>query len=227
MTRAFPWATVGLVLVLVAVHLVSGWTSWQAGYVSDAWGAWVAERPDNALIASGGLFLPFVGEGAWWRLATGPLLHQGLSHLLGNVVVLLAFGFMVEEYAGWGRLLLAVVVSAVGGGVFAVRAGVPLVVGASGAALGLAAAALGLVAWRGVTDRVDRGLILVCATAYLVIETLGGLWLTHVSFPAHLGGAATGLLLALGAAPRRFPTWLGGGLAAVFLLVACGGWLLG
>jgi membrane associated rhomboid family serine protease len=40
------------------------------------------------------------GEGQWWRLLTAPLLHSGLSHLIGNCIALLLAGFFLEPILG-------------------------------------------------------------------------------------------------------------------------------
>jgi rhomboid protease GluP len=43
-----------------------------------------------------------MGQGEWWRLFTAPLLHGSSPHLVGNLVVLLVAGSMLEPLVGIG-----------------------------------------------------------------------------------------------------------------------------
>lgn len=51
-------------------------------------GSRVLLRGDNALILSG----------EWWRLLTSVWVHNGLDHLIWNLLTLLATGFIVEQF---------------------------------------------------------------------------------------------------------------------------------
>src|SRR6185437_3136792 len=60
-----------------------------------------------SLMALGGLDRTQVfGAGEWWRLFTAPMLHGSLSHLTGNLVALLAAGFLLEPLIGIGWFAL-------------------------------------------------------------------------------------------------------------------------
>ncbi len=125
-------------------------------------------------------------------LLTSLFLHAGLSHLIGNLLVLGVIGRRVEASLG----PLAYLVAFLGTGsvaigsfaVFAAGTTVPLV-GASGAICGL----LGVYLLRVPEHR--------WRVAALALPVLLGPWLagagTHVAYGAHLGGFLAGLLYAL------------------------------
>ncbi len=63
----------------------------------------------------GALYPPLVAEGQWWRLFTSQLLHWGMAHLAGNLVVLVALGVPLERRFGWWRVALAWMLAVLGG----------------------------------------------------------------------------------------------------------------
>jgi len=178
------------------------------------------------------------GAGEWWRLFTAPLLHGGLSHLIGNCVVLGMIGFFLEPLVGaaWFGALFAI--AAIGGDIGTISQGQAnlLSLGASGAITGLLAAALVCAGRMRNDERRARmqkyaGRILIYATlpAYLSASALGG----HTDYAAHVGGAlfggVAGFLLTL--------TWdrasgkpsfgrLAAGLSCGFAILAAVGFLL-
>lgn len=138
-----------------------------------------------------------LGSGEWWRLFTAPLLHGGLSHLIGNCVVLGLIGFFLEPLVGpaWFGALFAI--AAIGGDIGTMSQGRAdlLSLGASGAITGLLAAALVCSERMRNDERRARmqkyaGRILLYATlpAYLSASALGG----HTDYAAHVGGALFG-----------------------------------
>jgi rhomboid protease GluP len=138
------------------------------------------------------------GSGEWWRLFTAPLLHGGLSHLIGNCVVLGLIGFFLEPLVGpaWFGALFAI--GAIGGDIGTLSQGHPdlLSLGASGAITGLLAAALvcaGRVRNEQRRARMQKyaGRILIYATlpAYLSASAMSG---SHTDYAAHVGGALFG-----------------------------------
>jgi rhomboid protease GluP len=133
-----------------------------------------------------------------WRLLTHMFLHAGLSHLLLNLCSLWLLGVLVEPRVGPPRLALVYLASGVGGGLVSLwyhSAGVNSV-GASGAIFGLYGFLLALLVSRrlalGKSDRRAMfGLVL-----YLVLSNLISGLTGNIDNAAHLGGLATGLLVA-------------------------------
>ena len=133
-----------------------------------------------------------------WRLLTCLFVHAGLAHLLLNMFSLWLLGLLVEDRVGPLRLLLVYLASGVGGGLASLAWHTEGInsVGASGAIFGLYGFLLTLlISKRLVLDKSDRramlGLVL-----YLVFSNLLSGLTGNIDNAAHLGGLATGLLLA-------------------------------
>ncbi|MBD2770293.1 rhomboid family intramembrane serine protease [Hymenobacter sp. BT664] len=161
-------------------------------------GVSVAEPTGHQLMLWGsnvsGLTLP----GQPWRLFSCLFIHAGLSHLLLNMFSLWLLGLLVEDRVGPGRLVLVYLACGVGGGLASLwwhTAGINSV-GASGAIFGLYGLLLTLLIGKKlVLDKSDRramlGLVL-----YLVLSNLLAGVTGNIDNAAHLGGLATGLLVA-------------------------------
>jgi rhomboid protease GluP len=145
-------------------------------------------------------------HGEPWRLLTCLFVHAGMSHLLLNMFSLWLLGLLVEDRVGPLRLVLVYLACGVGGGLASLwwHAGGINSVGASGAIFGLYGLLLVLlVGKKMVLDKSDRramlGLVL-----YLVLSNLlsgftgniGGGEGVLIDNSAHIGGLATGLLMA-------------------------------
>jgi rhomboid protease GluP len=137
-------------------------------------------------------------HGQPWRLLTYQFIHAGLSHLLLNVFSLWLLGLLVEDRVGPLRLALVYLASGVGGGLASLwwHSGGINSVGASGAIFGLYGLLLVLLVGKKlVLDKSDRramlGLVL-----YLVLSNLLSGLTGNIDNAAHLGGLATGLLVA-------------------------------
>ena len=89
--------------------------------------------PLNMIMIFGARRTSFIDPMQYIRLFTHVLVHSGISHYVGNFMMILAIGPMVEEKYGSGRLVLAVIITAFITGLFKVLffPGVVLV-GASG-----------------------------------------------------------------------------------------------
>jgi GlpG protein len=104
--------TVALVLVCVGVtiaatknnHFVDLFSITQFEYQSTIKGTQV--------VWSGGF--PEIRAGQWWRLITPIFLHAGMVHLVFNSLAMLDLGSMIESRRGSLRLLVLVVVLAIG-----------------------------------------------------------------------------------------------------------------
>lgn len=141
-----------------------------------------------------------IGEGEWWRLLTGNLIHLGWGHLGLNVAGLLAIGWLfAEDYTvtDWGFIfLLSGFTTSIGLYLFTPE--IAWCVGLSGALHGLFAA--GAIAW--LFDGVAAGAWLLAGGAAKIAyeqmfgampmsaETIGG----GVVTDAHLWGAIGGVI---------------------------------
>ncbi|WP_432396280.1 rhomboid family intramembrane serine protease [Pseudarthrobacter sp. L19] len=129
-------------------------------------------------------------------ILTFPLLHASLAHLFSNTLPLIIFGFLVF-LSGLRVFLTAMAASWLGSGLTVwLIGGYNITVGASGLVFGLFAFLL----VRGFLNR-HWGQILLSVVLFLayggilfgVLPTVAG----YVSWQAHLGGAAGGLVAAL------------------------------
>jgi membrane associated rhomboid family serine protease len=131
---------------------------------------------------------------------TFPLLHANLNHLLSNSLPLMIFGFLVF-LSGLRVFLTALAFSWLGSGLTVWLIGNGVTVGASGLVFGLFAFLL----VRGFFNRSWRQ-ILLAVVLFLGYGSilLGALPFVagYISWQAHLGGAAGGVLAALLLRPR-------------------------
>ncbi|MEQ1568024.1 MAG: rhomboid family intramembrane serine protease [Myxococcota bacterium] len=158
----------------------------------------------TAQIRLGGMRADRVAE-AWelWRLVMPMFLHHGLLHLLLNGIALVQLAALVEQLWGSRRMVTFYVVSGVAASAAsaAFNSGYVVAVGASGAILGLAGVLLGGASYGEETLQHVLG-TLQPRLRRAVGFTLGigiVLWALDwvpVDNAAHLGGLATGLLLA-------------------------------
>jgi len=184
-----PWATIGLLLAMVA-----GFAAEFAFGFGERTSATAPGVP--TLVALGGLSRSLVVEaGEWYRLFTAPFLHGDFFHLLFNGVALWMAGSVVERLLGRRWLLALFVLGALGGSLMSMAvnpAGV-VSVGASGAILGLFAAAIV------VAQRLPRGAArtqIQMTMVQVLVPSLLPLAMTRVTgtvdFAAHFGGAILG-----------------------------------
>ncbi len=141
-------------------------------------------------------------SGAWWVVLTSSLLHVSATHLLSNVFVLFFFGIAVEKEIGAWKMLGIFFAGAVLGDLLSMLIYAPDVVGigASGGVFALIGAGM-------LVSPVDMSLypffvpiplslLGMGYTIYTVIGFLGG-GDPHVSYIAHMGGLAVGLIYGL------------------------------
>ena len=228
---ALPFFTAGLIALLGAIFLLEvTWADDFTAYLSPS---------RHALLVLGGIDAKLVvGSGEWWRLFTAPLLHGGLSHLIGNCVVLGLVGFYLEPLIGWAWFAGIFAIAALGGDFGSLGQNDPnlLSVGASGAITGLLAAGLVCAGRMRNEERRARmqkwtGRILIYATlpAYLSASAASG----QTDYGAHVGGALfggiAGFLVTLTwdrQIGRPAFTRLAMGIAAGFALLAVTGFLM-
>lgn len=154
------------------------------------------------------LFTPFEP----WRMLTAGFVHDWTSpfHILLNSYAIWIFGRLLEPMLGPIRYLVVYLTSIVGGSVAVLWLSNPQmpVVGASGGLFGLMGAYLIVMSKiGGNTSQIF---------ALIAINLSMGFFVSGISWEGHLGGLATGLLMALAYTSNRDPkAWLSRGLAVV------------
>jgi membrane associated rhomboid family serine protease len=142
-------------------------------------------------------------DGAWWRLATAPLLHDNLGYLFVTMVATGIFGTHIERRFGAVAVVAVFLLSAVAGVGLCVALGSYPALGANGAALGLTCAWL-VDDRRALRRGDDRGNDLIgvyVIGAVLVLLSLADL---NANALAAVGGGLAGALsgVALGLTRR-------------------------
>lgn len=157
------------------------------------------------------MFLPAAAQEEPWRFLTAAFAHSPstVMHILFNMYALWITGSYLEPLLGRARFLALYLISAVGGSTgYLLLARLPEgradfsgwvtpTVGASGAVFGLFAAVLVLNRHLG---RRTAGILVI-----LVANTVIGFLVPGIAWQAHLGGAVTGALLAVGLAVTSPP----------------------
>jgi membrane associated rhomboid family serine protease len=135
----------------------------------------------------------------WFRLVSSIFLHAGWLHIAFNMYVLYLLGPALEQLLGHGRFLVLYLLSGIGGAVASYWfSGLnTLSVGASGAIFGL------MAAWIVVGRRLNRDVSQILVL--LGINVVIGFVVSGIDWRAHLGGAATGALVALVLTTGRGP----------------------
>ncbi|WP_306369738.1 rhomboid family intramembrane serine protease [Nocardiopsis sp. CC223A] len=127
-------------------------------------------------------------RGEWYRLVTAAFLHAGLWHILFNGWAMYALGPQLEQWLGHGRFLALWVLGALGGSVLTLLAAPDtLSIGASGAIFALFGAVLVIGRRLGLDVRMVALLIGINLVITFVFPS--------ISWTAHMGGLAVGLLL--------------------------------
>jgi membrane associated rhomboid family serine protease len=159
----------------------------------------------GTVFAKGALAGPLISQShEYWRLLTSGFLHDGLLHILFNMVFLYIMGPMLEPAIGRVNFA-AVYFASLLAGAFGALLFQPLslTIGASGACFGVLGALIVVAYYRGIPIW-QSGLGLT-----LVINIVFSLSFAGISIGGHLGGAAGGaicgwLIVALGER-RRMP----------------------
>lgn len=152
------------------------------------------------------LFTPFEP----WRMLTAGFVHDWTSpfHILLNSYAIWIFGRLLEPMLGPIRYLMVYLTSIVGGSVAVLWLSNPQmpVVGASGGLFGLMGAYLIVMSKiGGNTSQIF---------ALIAINLSMGFFVSGISWEGHLGGLATGLLMALAYTSNRNPkAWFARGIA--------------
>jgi membrane associated rhomboid family serine protease len=176
----------------------------------------VVETASGAPLGGGGggsvwyhglLFGPYITQShEYWRLLTAGFLHDGLFHILVNMISLYWVGMMLEPAIGSVNFAAVYFASLLAGsfGALLFTPGYPSV-GASGAIFGIFGALI-VLAWRRGIPLWQSGLGFV-----LVLNLIISISFRGISIGAHLGGLIAGVicgLLIVELAERRRSPWL-------------------
>ena len=190
----------------------------------------VVETASGAPLGGGGggsvwthglLFGPFIAQAHdYWRLVTAGFLHDGLFHILVNMISLYWVGMVLEPAIGSVNFAAVYFASLLAGsfGALLFTPGSPSV-GASGAIFGIFGALI-VVAWRRGIPIWQSGLGFVLVLNLVISVSFRG-----ISIGAHLAGLIAGVicgLLIVELAERRRSQWLallGCGVVAVASVV--------
>lgn len=145
-------------------------------------------------LVSNNLASQFGTEGEWWRLLTSAFLHGSIAHILFNMYALYIFGPRLERQVGSPAFASMYLACAAAGGATSYTFGTSISIGASGAIFGLFGAWL-FVAWRMRGTPAGRGMfnqLFVLLAINLALPLL----IPNIDWRAHLGGLASGILIA-------------------------------
>jgi rhomboid protease GluP len=171
-------------------------------------------NPD-VLLELGASYGPYIHRGEYWRLVMPIFLHAGLLHIFLNGYALWVLGPLLERIYGYGRYTCLYIGAGVGASMVSAWRANSIAVGASGAIFGVASAMVvvgyqhpEVVPWRWhrLFGRRMIAVILISLAFGPALELVSRIFkinLPRIDNWAHLGGIATGALLALLIAPPR------------------------
>lgn len=166
-----------------------------------------ANNPSTAeLLKWGANALPFTMGDEPWRLVSSAFLHIGLMHLLFNGFAMYFFGQIAEPMFGSSKFLALFLLTAIGGnllnnyitwqGIIDGSAQPGISAGASGGIMGIGAALLIAALFKISVN----GMVLNLKSLIIVmgINLVYGFAVPGIDNAGHIGGALTGLVIALG-----------------------------
>lgn len=138
-------------------------------------------------------------EGEWWRLITSMFLHDDMSHLLGNMLMLIYLSRVLTRYYSDMQYFIIYMVSGISGSLFTllfmdaeVRS-----LGASGAIMGLGGVLVYRMFFGGSPKAFRRAGNYFILTFMVVYNLVYGLFVENINNYAHFSGFAAGFLLAM------------------------------
>jgi len=175
----YPWWTLGFSLLTLGIFWIAGQGQ--------------SPTPVDDLVSMGALSSSLVSDGQVWRILSANFVHVDLLHVMTNITVLVALGYLLEPVIGHRRFAVIYIVGAIAGGLASVAASPShVVVGSSGALLGVLGGTLTLLG----KERLGiHGLVLLVGACVLVLG-LGSMQ-TEVATSAHVGGLLGGLTVGI------------------------------
>lgn len=165
-----------------------------------------ANNPSTeALLKWGANALPYTMDNEPWRLASSAFLHIGLMHLLFNGFAMYFFGQIAEPMFGSAKFLALFLLAAIGGnllnnyvtwqGILDGTGQPGLSAGASGGIMGIGAALLIAALFKILVN----GMVLNLKSLIIImgINLVYGFAVPGIDNAGHIGGAVTGLVIAL------------------------------
>ena len=165
-----------------------------------------ANNPSTeALLKWGANALPYTMDTEPWRLASSAFLHIGLMHLLFNGFAMYFFGQIAESMFGSAKFLALFLLAAIGGnllnnhitwqGILDGTGQPGLSAGASGGIMGIGAALLIAALFKISVN----GMVLNLKSLIIImgINLVYGFAVPGIDNAGHIGGAVTGLVIAL------------------------------
>jgi membrane associated rhomboid family serine protease/Tfp pilus assembly protein PilF len=156
-----------------------------------------SKNPD-VLLNFGASYGPFFRRGEYWRAVMPMFLHIGLLHILVNSYALYILGPILERLYGYGRFALLYVACGIGSTMLSMSLSNHVAAGASGAIFGIAGAMLttGYLHRDAIPPHWGRvfgkGIL-----PFIVVNLAFGFSVRGIDNWGHLGGLASGILLAL------------------------------
>lgn len=147
----------------------------------------------ESIIAFGGNFNVLTLKGQWWRIICSFFLHYGALHFLANMYALTRIGYVLENFVGSWRLLLAYFFSGICAGI--VSTGwhtLSVGAGASGAIFGLFGMFLALVTTPFVSKQSRWPLVKNISITIIINLIIGTQF--HIDNAAHIGGLIGGII---------------------------------
>ena len=188
----------GALLVVFVVEIIYGirqygmWMTFTGGDI-------------RVLVDLGAKVNPFIAAGAYWRLFTATLLHDGILHLAFNLYALFALGPLLEGYVGHYRFAAIYLLAGLYGSLLSYAFSSSISVGASGAVFGL----LGGITVYFLRYHANFGAqgkaVLQNMVTVLIINFIFGLSVGYIDNWGHLGGLLGGALVTYGLLPRYRP----------------------
>ena len=165
-----------------------------------------ANNPSTeALLKWGANALPYTMDNEPWRLASSAFLHIGLMHLLFNGFAMYFFGQIAEPMFGSAKFLALFLLAAIGGnllnnhitwqGILDGTGQPGISAGASGGIMGIGAALLIAALFKISVN----GMVLNLKSLIIImgINLVYGFAVPGIDNAGHIGGAVTGLVIAL------------------------------
>ncbi|MDE7267164.1 MAG: rhomboid family intramembrane serine protease [Lachnospiraceae bacterium] len=138
-----------------------------------------------------------LSNGEYYRSITSMFLHGGISHIVSNMIFLIALGEMLERVIGHSKFVLLYFLSGIGGDIFSMinvvlSRNYYTAIGASGAIFGLIGAMLVLVV---LNDGHYEGISIKRMVLAIVYMVYSGMQSEGINNAAHLGGLVFGVLI--------------------------------